>query len=185
MLRFSLSRSLRPLLVGAAALTLTPACQPECPSQPTPCAVGGELRVELPLDPEFGAYRLTVEGTDSVRSCLLIAPDLPGEKSWVSAECVGMYVTPVIESSCDSGCTPGPTIDCGSECTTEVTGYSAVIDYAGQLDTLTLTLEDSGGSYAPLEVTPEYQTEYPDGKSCGGSCQRATTSVSLDELLQE
>lgn len=185
MLRSFLSRALRPLLVGAAALTLAAACQPECPSQPTPCAVGGELRVELPPDPEFGAYRLTVEGTDSTRSCLLIAPDLPGEKSWVSAECNGMYVTPVIESNCDSGCTPGPTIKCGGECTTEVTGYRAVINYAGQLDTLTLTLEDSRGGYTPLQVTPEYQGVYPDGKNCGGGCQQATTDVSLDELLQE
>lgn len=169
----------------AAALTLTPACQPECPSQPTPCAVGGELHIELPLAPELGAYRLTVEGTDSTRSCLLIAPDLPGEKSWVGAECVGMHVEPIIESTCDTGCTPGPTINCGSECTTEVMGYRAVVTYGGQLDKLTLTLEDASGSYTPLEVTPEYQTQYPDGKSCGSSCQRATTSVGIDELRSE
>ncbi len=139
--------------------------------------------MKLPLDPELGAYRLKVAGTDSDRSCLLIAPDLPGAKSWVGAECVGMYVEPVIESECDTGCTPGPTIDCGSECKTQITGYRAVVTYAGQLDTLTLTLEDSAGGYTPLEVRPEYQATYPDGKSCGGGCQRATTGVSLDELM--
>ncbi len=96
-----------------------------------------------------------------------------------------MHIEPVLDSSCESSCTPPPDIQCGSECTSGIVGYQLVLPFAGQPKSVTLTARDSERLHAPLEVEQQYEAVYPDGQSCGNSCQQAETTLALGDLLDD
>lgn len=172
------------LLLCAALLVV--GCGPACPSQPTGCYAGGEVSVTLPNDPALSAYSVSASADDQeLGHCVLVAPNLEGEATWVGAECSGMRVEPVYESKCDSDCTPPPNVQCSSGCSVQVTHYRLVVAFGGQPKALTLTLQDSQQEHAPYEVVPQYETMYPDGPACGNGCPHAETTLALQDLISD
>lgn len=168
-----------------AAVVQCTGCGPSCPSQPTGCYPTTTLLSPIPDGPPAVyevALRFRSGETEESDRCLAILPPPSDWTANVPASCERNSASAYVVRDVDIDC--AVTYPAGASCSARANGFVLTIVRGGRVDDATIQLTQGGSSFSPITIQPAYQTVYPDGPSCPGSCDTSTTVIAFDSLVE-